>query len=718
MVERKFVQSIPSIRKKICKGTMQVKEVEEKHDDFMAYAMTLIDQDRAGKGIDQNLRDTLEDYLMICLDVYTYSDDGVVLVPDYTYDQCMTIFCNLTGSARLVYSDYIMSTTLWPFVKHEAPFMVGTISRKVYDLDTLDAYLHAMRADGYKRILYAPKFDGVSTCITLRNGHIERAVTRNDGVEGQDITEVIRRMNRRKKTFNSELPDGYYKCEVVVSSQDFEELVKNKEYKNRRSATSAIISNPSNVAYAEYLSVIPLAWVNFDGHKMKYLAWQYADGLVEHPECFDLDIVYENIERVLAHIRSSDYPIRVDGVVLFPIRTFDEEPNTTDLMAHCLAYKVNTQENRTKIDYIYMSVGRLGMAMPMLHVEPVEVNETIVKDVALGSMARFSSLCLHEGEEVIIYAAGDVIPQMRLPEPRVYPKGAKRLQMDIKCPYCGKKLRPKTANGADYFCLNPRCPRVLSGKIANFLDKMDVAEGFRDQTFYALVDAGLVETIEDLFDLETKYDKVVDVLGSRIETDKLMNGLKQLRTREFEVSQVIGSLGIDNIGKRLCQNIFSDVTLDYLLSMKKSRVEMCLLETRSVGMTTAQVFADWLNENRDLIQFLQDHMRIVDDKIIYGTVCFTGFRNKEYAEIFKEIGFPANDRVTKDTVACVYAGDITSNNAKKAIAKDVPLIHVGEMDALVEELKMRAVELEQKDIEYSRYSLMKDIRKHVKYYKV
>lgn len=712
-MDRKFIQSIPSIRKKICKGTMQIHDVEPMHDQFLTYAVTLINQDRQGHGIDKELRDTLEDFLMICLDVYTYSDDGAVMIPDYTYDQCMAIFCKLFNAERISQSDYIVSTTIWPFVKHEAPFMVGTINRKIYDLDGLAYFLKESRRDGYRRILYAPKFDGVSSAITFRNGQIERAVTRNNGIEGQDITQVIRRMNRVKHIFNKDLPDGYYKCELVVTSKDFEDLCKLKQYANRRSATSAIVSAPSNLVYAEYLTAIPLAWVNFIGSHMKYLAWQYADGLVDNPESFDLETVYENIERILAHIRSADYPIRVDGVVLFPVRTNDDEPNTTDLMANCMAYKVNTQENRTKVDYIYMSVGRMGMAKPMVHVEPVEVNETIVRDVSLGSMSQFTARNLHEHEEVIVYSAGDVIPQIKMPEPRVYSKDAKRLKMDISCPYCGKKLRPKYESEADLYCLNPRCPRVLSGRIANFLDKLDVAEGFRDSTFYTLVEAGMVKSIEDLFDLDKYPDRVAELLNSRVDADKLLNGLKELKTKQFEVSQVIGALGIDNIAQKTCQTIFSDITLDYLLSMKKGRVEMALLGIPGIGMTTAQQFSEWINENRDFLEFLLHEMKIVDDKITYGAVCFTGFRNKEYSDIFKSIGFPALDRVTKDTVACVYAGDLTSNNAKRALAKDIPLVHVAQIDELIKELTKRAKEIELDNGEISRYELMRDVRKNV-----
>lgn len=711
-IDIKFIRSLPRIRKRLTTGTMSVDDVVAMKDDFSKLAYFIIDQDRDKGKIDDELVGILKDFLMICLDVYTYSDNGDVLIPDYTYDQVMGIYCDAAKCERLAYADYISSSTIWPFVKHEAPFMVGTISRKVYDLDTLEMYLDEFQRDGYERILYAPKFDGVSTAVTKKNGTIVRAVTRNNGYEGQDITEVIKRMNRKKKIFDK-LPDGYYKCEVVMSTKDFDELCTIKPYANRRSASSACISAPSNLPFAEYLTAIPLAWVNFEGTEMKYLASQYAEGLVENPSDFSLANVYENITRILHHIRTSDYPIRTDGVVLFPIYGPRDAPNTTDLMANCVAYKVNTQEAITRADYAYMSIGRTGMAKPMLHVEPVEVNETIVKDISLGSFRIFSSMNLHKDEEVIVYSAGDVIPQVRMPDIRSYPKGAPRLEMDIRCPHCGKKLKAKDEKEVDLFCMNPRCPRVLSGRIAAFLEKLDLAEGFRDRTFYALVEAKIVYTIEDLFTLQKRYEDVAKALHSNLEAEQLIEALKELKNKKFEVSQVLGAVGIEGIGQKTCQNIFSEISLDELLDLKKNQIIRQLMNIHGVGYETATTLGEWIDENRDFIETLDENMQIVNDSLKYATICFTGFRNKEYQDRFKQLGFPVTDSVTNQTIACVYAGDATTGNAKKAYARYIPLVHSALLDKLQEVLEEETKRLEEPHTMFSRTNLMRTIQNQV-----
>ena len=139
-MDRKFIRSLHEIRENLKANKISVNEVVKYSDRYQKYADEVLEEEKSGK-ISKEFMNSLEDYLMICLDVYTYSENGDVLIPDYTYDMVMNVYCDHTHNERLVYADYIMSTMLWPFVKHEAPFMVGTISRKIYDVNTLASYL-------------------------------------------------------------------------------------------------------------------------------------------------------------------------------------------------------------------------------------------------------------------------------------------------------------------------------------------------------------------------------------------------------------------------------------------------------------------------------------------------------------------------------------------------------------------------------------------------
>lgn len=713
MIHNATMKDLKTIRRQVKKNAMHVDDVLlHKKTVFDDFSRGLLGLEADGMPLSDEIIDAMENFLMICLDVYTYSETGGVLVDDHTYDIVMNIW-KRCGGAHLQYADTIQNNALWGFQKHEAPFMVGTISNKIYTVDELAMNLEKWQLAGYSRILYAPKFDGVSAAVKWENGKIMSAMTRNDGVKGMDITEVIRLMNNQKHIFTENMPDGYYKCEIVVSTEDFNALCEIKQYANRRSTASAIVSTRSNLPYAIYLTAIPLAWVNFGGTQMQYLAANLLpDQLKCNPKIMDIDFVYSNIETIMHYIRQPSFPFRVDGVVLFPMLTENDSPNLADLMAHCLAYKINTQEAITHVKRVYMSVGRTGLGTPMVEVEPCDVNETVCTSASLGSMDIYSGLHLRRGEEVTIYAAGDVIPQLKRSDVRKYPKNAPILNMDITCPFCGSTLRFKRGSTANIYCLNPQCPRVKSGKIVNFLDKLDACEGFRDKVILKLVDKRIVSSIQDLFNLDKKRDVMVTEIGP-VNTDKLLSGINDLQKTEYEISQIIGACGIDGCSINTCRMIFGDYTLDYLMNLDFETLQRRLLNIEGIGTNTADVFANWIFENRDLINFLIQHMNVMDDAITYGNVVFTGFRNKDYVPIFKELGFPVWSGVNKDTVAVVYVGDTTSGNAQKAAKKRLPLIHFTEIDTLVKILKDISQQLNLDPTSYNHDECIRDIKRNL-----
>lgn len=713
MIHNATLAELKKLRRQVKKNDIHVDEVlRTKKHIFEDFSKGLLGLEADGMPFSDEVIDAMENFLMICLDVYTYSETGGVLVDDHTYDVVMNIW-KRCGGAHLQFADTIQNNALWGFRKHEAPFMVGTISNKIYTVDELKFNLEKLSFAGYNRLKYAPKIDGVSAAVDWDGEQIVSGVTRNDGVKGMDITKVIQVMNQQKQIFTSKMPPGHYKCELAVSTEDFNAIREIKEYANRRSTASAIVSTRTNLPYAIYLTAIPLAWVNFQGTQMQYLAGNYLpENLQPNPRIMDIDFVYSNIEAIMHYIRQPSFPFRIDGVVLFPMLSDNDAPNLSDLMANCLAYKINTQEAITHVKSVYMSVGRTGLGTPMVEVEPCDVNETVCTAASLGSMDIYSGLHLRKGEEVTIYAAGDVIPQLKKSDVRKYPKNAPILQMDIRCPFCGSTLRFKRGSTANIFCLNPNCPRVKSGKIVNFFEKLDACEGFRDKIILKLVDRRVISSIQDIFNLESKRPILVSEIGP-INTDKLLDGIRQMKQNEYEISQIIGACGIDGCSTNTCRLIFADFTLDYLMQLDVETLQRRLLNIEGIGVSTAEIFANWIIDNRDLVNFLIQNMNVMDDALTYGNVVFTGFRNKEYVPIFKELGFPVWNGVNKDTVAVVYVGDITTGNGQKAAKKKLPLIHFSEIDTLVKILRDISKHLSVDPTKYDKEECVRDIKRNL-----
>ena len=368
--------SFCSLWENVINENLFIDDIVKRKDQFNEFALKVI----SGKISTDDPE--LEAFIRLCNDVYTYSPDGEVMISDSLYDQCMQIYKS-NGKSTIVFADTI-GKKQWNYIKHEIPGIVGTID-KVYEYKQLKSYLS--NYIGVRQYTLTPKFDGISCAIKVEDGRIISAATRYNGIVGQDITELVKRAKNSINFIYPEFNTGFYKCELCVSIKDFEKLIKLKKYANRRSATAGIVNTPSNLNYAEFVTIIPLVFYDNKHKEMEYLAPYHK--VVDYYSPSDL---MDEIEQMLEEIRNKDFPFRVDGVVINPDRTKLGAPNEFDLMENSIAFKINTAEGKTRIEYGYMSVGRLGKGMPMLKVQPVEVNETIVTDVSLGSYDKFLSM--------------------------------------------------------------------------------------------------------------------------------------------------------------------------------------------------------------------------------------------------------------------------------------------------------------------------------------
>lgn len=662
-----------SIYKDLLKKNIEVDRLIDWQPDFIDFAKKVTDGNKV------NI-DELKSFLRLCLDYYAYSKEGKVLIPDYTYDLCMNRYYQMTGIDRtkdeMFLADDILQQKKWDFVEHQLPGLVGTISDKLYSYEEIKA---RVKYYGTHSFTIAPKYDGISVALEIKDHKLILATTRYDGFKGQNITALVKKA--KFPSWIKDAPDGYYKCEILMSIDDFNELIKEKQYANRRSAVSGIVNTPSNIEYGNYLTIMPLLYYNQKKQERKYIAAGMKEVQIYSPR----DLMDE-IERLLDKIRSAEFPYRVDGVVIYP--HIAETINEGDLLESAFAYKVNTNEAKTAIEYAYASVGRLGSVTPMLHVKPVEVNETIVTDVSLGSYAKFLSMNLRENEEVIVYSAGDVIPQVRLPNIRTNWTNEPDLKISKYCPYCGERFE---RFGTEYKCINPNCIRVKSGRIANFFIKLGI-NGFSDKTFELLCKAKLINDIPDLFKLTP--DKIESVDGfDRISSQNLYIELQRIKNTRTQISEFFGALGIEGISTKKCRKILSCIDLNKFLEKLardkgKKKSEMAMRCAEGVGPKTATIFIDFVSRNLSLITELLSTMNIVGDTAFSGEICFTGFRNSRWEEKFNAIGYRVADNVTKETTCLISASDDSkSTKTVSAMKKGIPIFSYRDIEEVYNRLR-------------------------------
>lgn len=659
-----------SLRNDLIERKITVEDLYDYKDDFLNYSLRIMNNRKFKVS-------ELEDFIILCLDYYALSKTGQVLIPDRNYDECMRSYMSYGNNDMIIFPDNILDITQWDFVDHEEPGLVGSIS-KIYEYDELKDFFNKNK--GITRYILAPKYDGISCGMKVEDGIIELALTRYDGIKGQDITELIRRARisfdpEIGKSFVTDkgLLDGYYKCEIVVSTDDYNQLIQHKNYANRRSATSGIIGTPKNVSYGRYLTLIPLLYYKND--RIKYIPLHAKIGEYYHPR----DMM-DDIEKMMTKYKDHNFQYRVDGIVIYPIIK-GMPVNKYDFMDEAIAYKINTNEAITTIEYGYMSVGRLGNAIPMLKVKPCEVNETVVTDISLGSYDKFLSMNLYEGEEIIAYSAGDVIPQAKVIPSRNEMYRRDELKIPKICPYCGQKL---TRYGTEYKCKNPDCIRVNTGRIANFLDQMGIVD-FSDTSIETLYKAGIIHDIKSLFFIEPGSIAKLEGFSNKSES-KILSQLESIKNKPISSSKLFGALGITLIKEKKCRKIFEVIPLNKLMSMSNKKIVKKAVQADGIGTNTAIVFADFVDENRDLIEFLLNNMNIVDDASYKGAVVFTGFRNPEWEAKFRSIGIDVGQSVTSNTLAVVAAGSTTSTKCKAAIRKGVSIIDVHDIENLYNQL--------------------------------
>lgn len=624
-------------------------------------------------------------FLECCLVYYTYSESGAELITDTEYDMCMKEWVNM-GFDPITTTNYNSEGlgTRWEIVHHDYPNMVGSLLKE-YDINKFVKIIedfYDMRGST-KVIHYAPKYDGNSIAISFDNGKMLRALTRKNGVSGQDVSAAVRNFSNFDDLVKLAISEfgygpGAIKCEVLCRKDEYANSEELKtRYANCRSTVSGVMSSPKNLDMTHHLYAQPLTSYNATTKKYKYLA--------DKPEGLTLkyELSAKEIEDLLEKYRSSDFPFRIDGVVAY-VENEDASLYGSDAMATAYAFKVNSAIGVTKIVSSYFSIGRAGRATPMIEVEPCDVNETVVTDVNLSSLAKMQMLDLHIGDTVEIESAGDVIPMIKRVIKR--DKHGEKLSFSKRCPFCDSKLVPITEGIIG--CTNPHCPRVLSGQLANFFEALGM-KGFSDEAFNDLVTIGKATCVYDVLIVTEEYLR--NVIGwGYIQSSNFVQEIQKIKDKPVDEATFIGSLGIPGISIVKCKKILSEIPLKKLFEWidrgSEDYVTEAVADIDGFGMKSARVFGEFMYNNIDDIKKAMNKLNIIEYRKKLGRFTLTGFTDDTLETKITNLGYEVGG-LTKDTIALI-AADKRSNSGKAQKAKKygIPIITADEFDSFVEKL--------------------------------
>lgn len=405
------------------------------------------------------------------------------------------------------------------------------------------------------------KYDGLSISLTYENGQLVRAVTRGDGVRGDDVTANVRTIRSIPLVLTGdEYPSEFeIRGEILMPWKVFERLNAEREkaeeplFANPRNAASGTLKSQNSALVASrqldaYLYYLLGEQLPSDGHyenlqKARKWGFKVSEGMrkVKSLEEIYNFIDYWDIER-------KNLPVATDGIVL-KVNSQHQQRNlgfTAKSPRWAIAYKFKAERERTRLLEVSFQVGRTGAVTPVANMEPVQLAGTVVKRATLNNEDFIRSFDLHLGDYVFVEKGGEIIPKIvgvdtDNRDPDVIPVTFAEI-----CPECGTPL-VRYEGEAIHYCPNDTgCPPQIRGRIEHFISRKAMnIESLGPETIDDYYRHGLVKNVADLYDIDVQQ---INGDGSREKSArKIVDGIEASKQVPFE--RVVFALGIRLVGE-------------------------------------------------------------------------------------------------------------------------------------------------------------------------
>lgn len=545
------------------------------------------------------------------------------------------------------------------------------------------------------------KMDGLAMSLHYHNGILTQAVTRGDGLVGEDVTMNVRTINNIPLKLSGDpedIPEHVeVRGEVVIFKADFEKLNQNQTEKGEK-----LFANPRNLAAGSIRQLDPriassrplrfmaydLVTPNLETHQLAYQRIrEYGFQTSMQDQTFDsLDQVLEEIHH-LGQIRES-LPFGTDGVVIKinDRKIYQSLGIIGKTPRGAVAYKYPAEEATTKVRDIVISIGRTGAATPVAIFDPVEVAGSVVRHATLHNADEISRLDLRIGDTVIIYKAGDIIPQIKEVLTSLRPDNLPIFDYEeaLKSQYPELEFE-RPVGEVVYRVKGLDSGLILKRGVEYYASKPALnIEGLGEKNVNLLVDSGLVKNLSDLYRLDAAKVSQLERFAE-VSANKLISAIENSKTAPL--AKFITALGIRHVGVQTAISLADhfkslalliDATADDLLSIP------------DIGQVVAESILAYFADEDNLKQ-LQEMRELgvnpfYDDQttkplagqsyVVTGTLSEMG-RDEAEAKL-RELGATVTGSVTKHTTALIVGEKPGSSKTVKAEKLGIPVIHEAE----------------------------------------
>ena len=480
-------------------------------------------------------------------------------------------------------------------VKHRYPMLSLSNS---YSKEDIEDFINRIKksVDGEVEFCCELKFDGLSISLQYENGILTRAVTRGDGVQGDDVTTNVKTIRTVPLKLHGDYPPFFeMRGEIVMPFESFDKLNE-----QRIEAGDDLFANPRNAAagtlklqdskevarrrldnYCYYMMMDDLEERYQTHYESLQAARQWGFNISNYMAlCKSVEEIFDFIN--YWDVKRHELPFAIDGIVL-KVNNYEQQQTlgfTAKSPKWAIAYKFKAEEVETELQSVDFQVGRHGTITPVANLSPVLLAGTTVKRATLNNEDFIRQFDLHYGDTVTVVKGGEIIPKIIGVNFDKRQQGAEPVVFTKVCPVCGTELIQNEGEAAWYCPNSQSCPPQVKGRIEHFISRKAMnIESLGEGKIEFLYDAGLIKNVADLYDLT--YDKLFGLSNDKVSfkektAQNIIDALEKSKSVPFE--RVLFALGIRNVGEVTAKTIVAEYH-DIDAIMKASVEELSAINT-------------------------------------------------------------------------------------------------------------------------------------------
>lgn len=547
-----------------------------------------------------------------------------------------------------------------------------------------------------------PKIDGLSMALIYKNGVFVKGATRGDGRVGEDVTENLKTIRSIPLTIPDAPETLIVRGEVYMPKKVFEELNAQRELRGEK-----LFANPRNAAAGTMRQLDPKVVA---ARKLDILVFnvQYVNGIsfTSHSETLEylktrnfkvipykIATNYDECVSIIHEMgdRRDEYEYGIDGAVVKVNDLTERERlgSTAKAPRWAAAYKYPPEKKETVVKDIVVQVGRTGVLTPKAVFDPVRLAGTTVTYATLHNQDNIDALDIRIGDTVLVQKAGDIIPEVLSVNKAKRPEGTVPYKLPELCPVCSSPVS-RDVDGAAVRCTGAECPAQQLRNIVHFASKgaMDI-DGLGESLTKSLIDAGLISTAADLYELEAQSIAMLERMGKK-SAENLIAAIE--KSKSAGMAKLLYALGIRQVGEaaaKLLARRFGDMD-----ALKAATAEE-LTNINDVGATTAAYITEWFAnpQSEHLLSRLKAagvSMTAIEDRVdsrFEGmTFVLTGtlsqYTRDEAKTIVERLGGKVSGSVSKKTTV-VLAGESAGSKLTKAQELGIKIIDEAEFAEMI-----------------------------------